>query len=99
MVFVVEIGKKNFFVKKKFSKVNKYRKMFLVPSSLHQRLEKSSKVALTHTIEEHTFKFVNNCLNTSIYSYLEISGGQSSNLFLNVVKFFNTSVNLTSVAA
>ncbi len=73
--------------------------MFLVPSTLHQRLEKSSKVTLTHTMEQHTFKFVNNCLNTSIYSYLEISGGQSSNLFLNVVNFFNTSVNLTSVAA
>jgi hypothetical protein len=27
------------------------------------------------------------------------SGGQSSNLYLNVVHFFNTSVNLTSVAA
>jgi hypothetical protein len=34
--------------------------MFLVPSSLHQWLEKSSKVALTHTMEQHTFKFVNN---------------------------------------
>ncbi len=27
------------------------------------------------------------------YSYLETSGGQSSNLYLNVVHFFNTSVN------
>ncbi len=33
------------------------------------------------------------CLNTNIYSYLETSGGQSSNLYLNVVHFFNTSVN------
>jgi hypothetical protein len=33
------------------------------------------------------------CLNTNIYSYLETSGGQSSNLHLNVVHFFNTSVN------
>ncbi len=32
-------------------------------------------------------KIVNNCLNNKIYSYLEISGGQSSNLYLNVVHF------------
>ncbi len=29
----------------------------------------------------------------------DIYGGQSSNLYLNVVYFFNTSVNWTSVAA
>jgi len=39
------------------------------------------------------FKIVNNCLNTNIYSYLETSGGQSYNLYLNVVHFFNTSLN------
>jgi hypothetical protein len=39
------------------------------------------------------FKNVNNCLNTNIYSYLETSGGQTSNLYLNIVHFFNTSVN------
>jgi hypothetical protein len=39
------------------------------------------------------FKNVNNRLNTRIYSYLETSGGQSSNLYLNVVHFFNASVN------
>jgi hypothetical protein len=38
------------------------------------------------------FHNVNNCLNTNIYSYLQISGGQSPNLYLNVVHFFNTSV-------
>jgi hypothetical protein len=27
---------------------------------------------------------VNNCLNTTIYSYLVISGGKSSNIYLNV---------------
>ncbi len=37
-------------------------------------------------------------LNTNIYSYLETSGGQSPNLHLNVIHFFNTSVNKTSVA-
>jgi len=43
--------------------------------------------------EQHALKSVNSCLNTNIYSYLETSGGQSSNLDLNVVHFFNTSVN------
>jgi len=38
------------------------------------------------------FKNVNNCLNTKISSYLETSGGQSSNLYVNVVHFFNNSV-------
>jgi hypothetical protein len=32
-------------------------------------------------------KNVNNYLNTNIYSYLETSGGKSSNLYLNVVHF------------
>ncbi len=41
------------------------------------------------------YKNVNNCLNTNIYSYLETSGVQSSSLHLNVVHFFNTSVNKT----
>ncbi len=38
-------------------------------------------------------KNINNCLNTNIYSYLEISGGQSSNPYLNVVHFYNTRVD------
>jgi hypothetical protein len=50
-------------------------------------------------MEQHAMKSLNNCMNTNIYSYLETSGGQSSYLYLNVVHFFNTSVNLTSVAA
>ncbi len=49
-------------------------------------------------MEQYTLKNVNNCLNTNIYSYLETCGGRSSNLYLNVVHFFNTSVNNTSVA-
>ncbi len=44
-------------------------------------------------MEQHTLKNVNNFLNTNIYSYLETSGGQSSNPYLNVVHFFHTSVN------
>jgi hypothetical protein len=39
------------------------------------------------------FKNVYNSLNTNINSYSETSGGQSSNLYLNVVHFFNASVN------
>ncbi len=42
------------------------------------------------SMEQHAFKNVNNCLNTNIYSYLETSGGQSSNPFSNVVHFLNT---------
>ncbi len=45
------------------------------------------------TMEQRTLKKVNNYLNTNIYSYLETSGGQSSNPYLNVVHFVHTSVN------
>jgi hypothetical protein len=48
---------------------------------------------LAQSIEQHTLIIVNNCLNTNIYYYLEKTGGQSSNLCLNVVHFFNTNVN------
>jgi hypothetical protein len=44
-------------------------------------------------MEEHALNIVNNCSNTKIYSYLEASGGQSYNLYLNVVHFLNTSLN------
>jgi len=44
-------------------------------------------------MEQHALKNVSNCLNTNIYSYLDISGGQSSNLYLDVVHFSNTSVD------
>jgi hypothetical protein len=37
------------------------------------------------TMEQH--------LNNNIYSYVETSGGQSSNLYLIVVHFFSTSDN------
>ncbi len=33
------------------------------------------------------------CLNMNIYSYLDTSSGQSSNLYLNAVQIFNASVN------
>jgi len=41
-------------------------------------------------MEECALKNVNNYLNTYIYSYLETSDGQSSNLYLNVVHFLTT---------
>jgi hypothetical protein len=44
-------------------------------------------------MEQHALKEVSSCLNTNIYSYLETSIGQSSNLHLSVVHFFITSVN------
>jgi hypothetical protein len=44
-------------------------------------------------MEQPALKNVNNYPNTKIYSYLETSGGQSSNLNLNVVHFYNTSVS------
>jgi len=44
-------------------------------------------------MKHHAFKNVNKYLNTNIYSNLETSGGQSYDLYLNVVHFFNTSFN------
>jgi hypothetical protein len=44
-------------------------------------------------MEQRTLIVVNNCLNTNIYSYWETSGGQSYNLYLNVVHILNTSLN------
>ena len=57
------------------------------------------KVKGIATMEQDALKNVSNYLNTYIYSYLEALGGQSSNLYLNIVQFFNTSVNETSMAA
>jgi len=47
-------------------------------------------------MEQHALK---KCKQLLEYQHLETSGGQSSNLYLNVVHFFNTSVIWTSVAA
>ncbi len=38
-------------------------------------------------MEQHALKDLNNCLNMNIYSYLEASGDESSNLYLNFVNF------------
>jgi len=50
-------------------------------------------IYISPTIEHCTLRNVNNYLNTNIYSYLETSGGQSSNIYLKAIDFFNTSVN------
>jgi hypothetical protein len=50
------------------------------------------KVIFLYNRTEH----FNKCSNTNIYSYLETSGGQTFNLYLSVIRFFNTSVNWTS---
>jgi hypothetical protein len=38
-------------------------------------------------------------MNRNIYSYLETSGGESSNAYLNVVHFLNTRADEKSLAA
>jgi hypothetical protein len=43
-------------------------------------------------MEEHALENVNNCWNTNVSFYLETSDGQNSNLYLNVIHFFTTSV-------
>ncbi len=60
--------------------------------ALHMTILSITTLFILGIMEQHTLKIVNNRLNTNIYSYLETSGGQSYNLYLNVVHFFNTSV-------
>ncbi len=74
-----------FFIKFK-SKLHVAKMSLIVPASI-------SILAM----ERPSLKNVNNGFNTKIYSYLETSGGQSYNLYLNV-KFLNTSLNQISVA-
>ncbi len=54
---------------------------------------KNKKLKQNNAMEQRALKNVNNGLHTNTYSYLETSGGQSYNLYLNVAHFFNTSVN------
>ncbi len=44
-------------------------------------------------MEQSALKIVNKCFDTNIYPYLETTGGQILNQYLDVVHFFNTSVN------
>ncbi len=43
-------------------------------------------------IEQRALTYMNKCWTTIITFYFEASGGQNSNLYLNVVHFFNASV-------
>ncbi len=72
--------------------------IFLLKKYLSTSSEQPSKRLFLLTqrciaqLEQLAFKNVNNCLNTNIYSYLETSGGNSCNLYFNVLQFFNTPV-------
>jgi len=61
--------------------------------TLHHLVEKSVEHFGWKSMEQRTLKNVNDHLNTNFYSYLETSGVQSSNLYLNVVHFFKPRVN------
>ncbi len=64
------------------------------PASGHVSLVKHhGQLDHTSIIEQYALKNANYCLNTIIYSYLETSCGQISNLYINAANFFNTSVN------
>ncbi len=64
-----------------------------------QNFGKNKRHICMKTMEQQVLKNVNNCLNTNVSSYLEISVGQISNLYLNDVHLSNNNVNKTSVAA
>jgi hypothetical protein len=66
--------------------------MYIKPANFsHQNGRHFDDTKQFDAMEQHTLKkSINNCLNTNIYSYLETSGGQSSNPYLNVVHFLNT---------
>ncbi len=50
-------------------------------------------------MEQNALKVINKCWNDKISFYFETTGGQSINLYLNAVYFFNTRENYTSMAA
>jgi hypothetical protein len=50
--------------------------------------QENTDIGKYYSMEQHALKNVNNCMNTNINSYLETSGGQSANSYLNVVHFF-----------
>jgi hypothetical protein len=61
--------------------------VFIVPATVYIMITVVKYNGTAH------IKNVNNSLNTNIYTHIETPGNQSSNLYLNVVHFFNTSVN------
>jgi hypothetical protein len=69
------------------------RLLFLFLLRLFTVLMKQTKQSIfldvyaSASMEQRTFKNVNNYLNTNIYYYLKTSGGKSYNVYLNVVHF------------
>ncbi len=53
----------------------------------------SNRLSVKYIQKPKTAQTYLDVYDTNIYSYLETSAGQSSNLYLNVVHFFNASVN------
>ncbi len=64
---------------------NNFNLLHLIKNSIFKRKAILIQNGATQRMEQNVFKNANNCLNTKIYSYLETSGCQSSNLYLDVV--------------
>jgi hypothetical protein len=60
---------------------------YLFSYGRHNNLCQNIDFLVMILMEQHALTNVKYCLHTNIYSYLEISGGQSSNPYLNVVHF------------
>ncbi len=73
--------------------------LLIIPKTLFLMTFLMKILTTLNTVEQRALRSLNNCLNTNIYSNFEASGGQSSNLYLNVVHFFNAIVYLISVVA
>jgi hypothetical protein len=78
-----------------YSKQLQYTRVFTVDEGLLIRMSAYTKVRLYEGLlhQQHALKNVNNCQNTNISLYLETSGGQNSNPYLNTVPFLNTILN------
>ncbi len=76
-----------------FVETLKWASLFVPGNGLVSQILDLSEQSYHVTAEQRALKNVMNCLNTNIYSYLKTSGGQTSNLYLNAVHFFNSSVN------
>jgi len=50
-------------------------------------------IIVVFIVEQYALQGGTNCWNTNISFYLKTYVSQNSNLYLNVVHFFNTSVN------
>jgi len=60
--------------------------------SIHSSVCPSIYNWMLEVMEQHLFLNVKNCLNANIYSYLEMSGGQSSSLYKMLLIFFSTPI-------